>query len=214
MKLTTREKVLLGVLGILVVFVGGFYFLFKPAYESWISAQSEVQSLQSEQQQMTYLLQQLSAAPDNLATEQARTKTLTYFYTQIDDVYVDRTLQSLSNTYGLTVTETEITAPAYAEVAAYAAKSGTALSTSSTASASSSSTASAEEDTQQIPVYECTLTLSGPTASVVAMADKLHQLGKSVRVTGLATSDGRSIDNITDGVFAGSMTISFYFLEE
>ncbi len=220
--LTKREKLLLTVLGLILLFGGGIYYLLIPAYNGYTESKTTLNDLKFQEQTMDVQLASLKGIDQLLLAEQARATANTYFYRLIDASYIDEILQDTARSYATTPTAVTITDAAYADLTKYTTPKNALTTTkpvaTSDASAANTDTGTAGDsaaDTASgysLPNYIATMTLTGGGENIVAVAQAINNFGRSCYVSGL-TMTVNPIDP-TNQTFTGTITINYYFLNQ
>lgn len=225
MKLSRREKVLLGILAVLLLVFVGWRMLVGPAIEEHNTLVSSVENLTFQKSQMDATIAGAATIHNDLAEAWKTMDTESYFYRDLNAAEVDRLLSEFAAKNSVTIVEMEI-APAEAAVSVKYSPSVSVLDSTlreqrmkfdlqaaqSYYSEIEGIFAAEDENPITVPLYRCTLTVSGRTANVAAMADAINSAGRSIYVTAIGAGYGS--DNIEGGVFKDTFSVNVYFLED
>jgi|GEM_PF-5785791 len=103
-----REKVLLGILAVLVLFVVTFNYLLLPLNQKVSDAQAQVQELTEQKNQMSGVITDQKLKTDYQTEASAAAENYKQFYANLDTYHIDNIISGLMDSHGLHVQSLEM----------------------------------------------------------------------------------------------------------
>lgn len=231
MKLSKREKVLLGILAFILLIGGGVMGLLKPTWVAYTEAKQTLEETQAKKDEIQMILPALADVEDRLHTEEARKWNESFFYRDLEDVFIDRTVSSLAGENGVALTAVVLEDPVLGAVQSFAGESlaiapdqaaetadsaGDAyadVKTAEDAADTKTDKSAASESAYTAPLYRCQVEGVGTESACVAYLAALNQLGQSAYVSEFTITRQEDAEGGYIGQYALEATIQFYFLQ-
>ncbi|GEM_PF-3110167 len=224
MRLSSREKILLCILAVVLIFLVSAKFFVIPAIERIFSSTTVIKELDDEERQISMTADELNSIDDLLHEEKEIAEDEEYFFYDIDDVFADELLQEYSAGSGVEITKLSFSGEEEGEIDYSAgilqmlseiilkrteiygegniASGGTEAVGVGGLVGNSGNT---EEGTGiDWPVINCRIEVNGQLGSIIEMVDRINNSGKSMRVSYM---EGETSLN----VFFGVIGIDIYY---
>lgn len=125
MKITNREKNLLGVLGILIIVTLGYRFIFAPVLEKSKALQIDLSTYIDKEARAKNLLLQATSLEENLQEQQALKEVrMTPFFDVLDPEYLERWIDTVKTGFDIKITNLQIGETIIGEVPTYSIGNG------------------------------------------------------------------------------------------
>lgn len=225
MRLSSREKILLCILAVVLIFSVSARFFVIPAIERIFSSTTVIKELGDEERQISMTADELNSIDDLLYEEKEIAEEEEYFFYDIDEVFADELLQEYSAGSGVEITKLSFSGEEQEEILDYSAgilqmlsdiilkrteiySDGNAAAVNTEAVevgglAESSGSSEGETDIEW-PVINCRIEVSGQLGNIIEMVDRINNSGKSMRVSYM---EGETSLN----VFSGVIGIDIYY---
>lgn len=116
MKLSKRERFLIGLLILVTIWVLAFRFLIAPSYSSFLYTRQVLKEMEQEKVEMDLYLDQFPDLDEQIQELEEERSLEYFFYQNIDDVFVDTTLQSMAEEAGVDIGRMSIGEPSSMEL--------------------------------------------------------------------------------------------------
>lgn len=229
MKLSKREKILLGILAFLLIIIGGVMGLLKPTWEAYTEAKQTLQNTQAKKDEIQMMLPLLADVEDRLHTEEARKWKEAFFYRDLEDVFIDRTVSSLAEENGVSLTAVFIDDPILGAVLPFAGAGffvapeaetdGEGDAYADVKNAEDAQDPKADEEPEAtapehtMPLYRCRVEGVGSESACVAYLAALNLLGQSGYVSEFTITRQEDLEGGYTGQYHLEATLQFYFLQ-
>ncbi len=232
MKLSKREKILLGILAFVLLLGGGVMGLLKPSWAAYTEAKRTLEETEAKKDEIQMILPALADIEDRLHTEEARKWNESFFYRDLQDVFIDRTVTALAAESGVALTTVFIDDPVLGAVqpfggaafvlapeeAATAEGGGDPYADVNTAEDAADQTENTKKKEQtesgySAPLYRCRVEGVGTESACVAYLAGLNLLGQSAYVSDFSITRQEDAEGGYTGQYAVQATIQFYFLQ-
>lgn len=125
MGFSSRERFLMRLLMLSVIWAVPYMALMIPGYKSYALAQQKLNSLEEDHKRMEFYLSHYEDLENELHKMQAKGNTGDFFFRDIDDAYMDRDLQAKAAKAGVTISRMSIGETTYMEPADRAGEDAT-----------------------------------------------------------------------------------------
>lgn len=210
MKLSKREKIMVTLLLFVLLWAVAFRFLLVPMYTGLENKDYEILELEDRKQEMDLYLKRFGGLEDTLKEEQDKAEKHAYFLRDIDDIYVDRDIQTMAEKHQVELKGMDISLP---ELLGAEDKNTDGEGTQDTENQENIGKGA----DPAIYIIRCTVTVMGDKNNIMTMADEIYQRNQSVVVTGLDvkmeySNDGNGNPAATG--LRGTMSLEYYYLDE
>lgn len=220
MKLTKREKILLSILGLLIFWWLVVSIGILPALNQVSEAKAEIQVMDQQKNQMKAVLERYQNIDQMIDKEKEKKSGEDFFYRNIDDVFIDRTLQALAVKHQVTITDNEIADPqttavdplfSELRILNYPIRDAAAALMGNNQVEETEKPDSTSTEEQVLPLYSNTVMIAGPIENVMNFIEEIRSFGKSVSVSEIGSN---TAENLSGDNFYDQVVINFYFIED
>lgn len=207
MKLSKREKVMVTLLLLVLLWAVIIRFVLVPMYTALENKHYEILELEERKQEMDLYLERFGGLEDVLTEEREKAENHTYFLKDINDIYVDRDIHAVAAKNQLGLLGVVINPPEL--VGDDEKKDGDKAQDQETEAAK-------EDDSVKVYVIRCTATVVGDKGNIMSMAEDFYQRDQSVVVTGMHAEMEYSNDGNGNAIalgLRGTMDVEYYYLE-
>lgn len=209
MTLSKREKILLYILALVIVITGGWIGVITPLQNQVLQQTNILEDLRAKQQEIEMMLPALEGVEERLADEEARRQSESYFYRNLQDVFIDRTISDIAQRNGASIKEIRIDNPVMGVLTPFQAYSYQ-MEEAGASSSDDSQSAETEATGPTTPLYQCTVSIFGTEAACIGAIAELNDLGKSAYVSEFSLIQAPRTS--AEGPFTCEIRVNFYFL--
>lgn len=225
MKLTRREKLLIGILVVLIAGFAGWKFLLNPALQEKMDLESSIEDLSLRKAQVEEIASEADTIKQNLKDAYSEMNTESFFYHGLTSAQADRLLSAFAKAHSVTISEMTISepevvgldgfipniAPLFSSFREQRIKFDQQATEKYLSDAAGLPDTETDESVITIPLCRCVLAVSGKAADVAAMVDEINSAGRSIYVSGFGD---QITGNIENGIYEDSIYVNIYFLED
>jgi len=219
-KLTDREKKMLLILCVVLVFTLSLKYIIVPSLESINTAKTQLRDLELLKKEMNTTVNTFSDIDNKLKSEYDYMNNNDYFYKNIDDVFVDNLMQDFAQTYDLKLTSlsfglqndddsmsgtfNDITNALLNIINQKTKLENAAVLTNNNIDAPSPVNFDTKTDITT-PTFYCNVDIQGNVDDVMNMVDHINESNKGIVVTSV---NGK----ISGGFFTGNISVEVYYI--